>query len=134
MHFHLSLMVWCYIIIKDSISKKNWENVLLSTYMRSSGASELRTFRDFHIVKLLFPSIFLLVLQILCLRIIFNFKCQITYAYIYNQRSFLLYFTYGMGLYINNSIPTNTNMEQNNVCICEQAERASLENFGIFTF
>ena len=36
-------------------------------------ASELRNFRDLHIVKLLFPSIFLLVLQILCLRNIFNF-------------------------------------------------------------
>ena len=37
-------------------------------YMRASGASELRKFSHFHILKLLFPSIFLLVLQILCLR------------------------------------------------------------------
>ena len=37
------------------------------------------------------------------------------------------------GAIINDSIPTNTNIEQN-VCVCERAERASLENFGIFTF
>ena len=78
-------------------------------------ASELRKFRDFHIVKLLFPSIFLLVLQILCLRNIFNFRCQIISAYIYNQRSFLLYITYGMGL---------TNIEQMYVYASERSERA----------
>ena len=58
-------------------------------YMRASGASEFRKFWYFLILKLLFPSIFLLVLQILCLRNIFNFRCQITSAYIYNQCSFI---------------------------------------------
>ena len=105
-------------------------------YMRASGASELRKCWHFHILKLLFPSIFLLVLQILCLRNIFNFRCQITFAYIYNQCSFLLLLM--VWCYLNDSIPTNTNIEQMYtcvcVCVCERAERASLENFGIFTF
>ena len=42
------------------------------------------------------------------------------------------FITYGMELYTNDSIPRNTNMSS--VCVCERAERASLENFGIFTF
>ena len=82
------------------------------------------------ILKLLFPSIFLLVLQILCVRHIFNFRCQITSAYIYNQRSFLLLFMVWCYYIINNSIPTNTNIEQ----MCMRASGASLENFEIFTF
>ena len=74
-------------------------------YMR---ASELRFFWHFHILKLLFPSIFWLVLQILCLRNIFNFRCQITSPYtVYNQRSFLLLLMVGA---INDSIPKNTNI------------------------
>ena len=61
------------------------------------------------------------------LRNIFNFRCQITSM----QFPFIIY---GMvrAIYINDSIPTNTNIEQN-VCVCERVERASLENFGIFT-
>ena len=37
------------------------------------------------------------------------------------------FITYGMVLYINDSIPTNTNIEQMHV----YARRASLENVGI---
>ena len=49
--------------------------------MRASGASELRTFSHFHILKLLFPSLnVLLVLMILCLRNIYfqvsNYICN----------------------------------------------------------
>ena len=39
------------------------------------------------------------------------------------------FITYGMELYINDSIPTNTNIEQ---CMCMRA--SELRNFGIFTF
>ena len=101
-------------------------------YVYASERSErgLRKFWHFHILKLIFPSIFLLVLHILCLRNIFNFRCQITSAYIYNQCSFRLLLM--VWCYINDSIPTNTNIEQ--MYICERAERASLEHFGFFTF
>ena len=101
--------------------------------MRASGASELRKFWHFHILKLLFPSIFLLVLHLPCLRNIFNFRCQITSAYIYNQCSFRLLLM--VWCYINDSIPTNTNIEQMYVYASERAsERASLEFFFFFTF
>ena len=36
--------------------------------------------------------------------------------------------------YINDGIPTNTNIEQMCIYMCERAKRASLDNFGIFTF
>ena len=77
--------------------------------MRASGASELRKFGLLH-SKLLFPSIFFLVLHILCLKNIFNFRCQITSAYIHSMQ--FPFITYGMVLYINDSIPTHTNIEQ----------------------
>ena len=99
--------------------------------MRASGVSELRKFWHFHILKLLFPSIFLLVLHLPCLRNIFNFRCQITSAYIYNQCSFRLLLM--VWCYINDSIYQQT-QTLSNVCVCERAERASLENFGCFTF
>ena len=57
--------------------------------MRASRASELRQILHIVILKLLFPSIFLLVLQILCLRNIYIFRSPITSPYIYNQCSFL---------------------------------------------
>ena len=44
------------------------------------------------------------------------------------------FITYRMELYTNDSIPINTNIEQCRLCVCDRAERASLENFGIFTF
>ena len=103
-------------------------------YMRANGASELRKFWHFPILKLLFLSIFM-VLHLPCLRNIFNFRCQITSAnsaYIYNQCSFRLLLM--VWCYINDSIPTNTNIEQMYVCVCERAERASLQNVSFFTF
>ena len=39
---------------------------------------------------------------------------------------------YGMALYINDSVPTK-HKHLENLCVCERAERASLENFRIFT-
>ena len=44
--------------------------------------ASLESFGVFTFLKLLFPSIFLLVLHILCLRNILNFRCQITSAFI----------------------------------------------------
>ena len=64
----------------DAIYKRQYTDKTLTLrkcmymYMRASGASELRKFWHFRILKLLFPSIFLLVLHILCLRNIFNFR------------------------------------------------------------
>ena len=90
----------------DAIYKRQYTDKPLTlrkcSYMRAS----LENFLIFLILKLLFPSISFLVLQILCLRTIFNFRCQITSAYIYNQCSFL-FLSYGMMLYINDSILTN---------------------------
>ena len=96
-------------------------------YIQASGAIELRKFWHFHILKLLFPSISLLVLHILCLRNIkFQVSNNICIHYTITAVSFY-YLRYV--LYINDIIPTNTNIEEMYVC-----ERASLENFGIFTF
>ena len=75
-------------------------------YMRAS----LEHFGIFHILKLLFPSIFLLVLHILCLKNIFNFRCQITSAYIHSMQ--FPYYLCMVWCYINDSIPTHTNIEQ----------------------
>ena len=95
-------------------------------YMRASGASELRKFSHFHILKVLFPSIF-------C----WYFRYFVSETYLISgvnnicihQCSFpVLYLWYGA--IINGSIPTK-HLYWGNVCVCE---RASLENFGIFTF
>ena len=82
-------------------------------YVYASGGSE-QAYKiwHFHILKLLFPSIFVLVLHILCLRNIFNFRCQITSAYIFIQSMQFPFINYGIVLYLNDSIPTNTNIEQ----------------------
>ena len=92
-------------------------------------ASELNFSWHFLIQKLLFPSIFLLVLQILCLRNIhvFNFRCQITSAYIYNQWSFLLlyYLWYGA---INDSIPETLTLRK---CMCMRASERAKNFFYI---
>ena len=78
----------------------------------------------------------LLVLQILCLRNIFIFRCQMTSAYIIHSMQFP-FSIYGMVLiYINDGIPTKPYRWENVqcMCVCERAEWASLENFAIFTF
>ena len=65
-------------------------------------ASELRKIWHFHIIKLLFPSIFLWVLKILCLRNIhvYILRSKI-YICIHNIQSMQFPFiTYGMALYI----------------------------------
>ena len=100
--------------------------------MRASGASELRNFSHFHILNLLFPSIFCWYFRYFVSET-FNFRCQHS-PYIYNQCSFLLLLTVWCYYIINDSIyRQNTNI-YTNVCVCERAERASLEYFGIFTF
>ena len=98
-------------------------------YMR---ASELRKFWHFHILKLLFPSIFLLVLHLPCLKNIFHFRCQITSAYTYTINAVSVYYLWYMVLYKRQYTDKHTHWA--NVCVCERAERASLENFGLFTF
>ena len=58
------------------------------------------------------------------------FKSQITYAYIIIQSMQFPFTSYGMALYINDTVPTK-HYHLENLCVCE---RASLENFRIFTF
>ena len=110
--FLLSLMVWCYIGPTKHIEK---------VYVYASEASELRNFSHFRILKALFPSIF-------CwyFRNILNFRCQITSAYI-NAVS-LYYLWYGA---IYKRLQYTDKILTLMKCVCM---RASLENFGIFTF
>ena len=97
----------------------------------SERATELRKIWHFHILKLLFPSIFLLVLHLPCLRNIFNFRCQITSAYIYNQCSFRLLLM--VWCYIIDSIPTNRHTQTLSKCMCMRASGASeLRTFWLF--
>ena len=95
-------------------------------YMRASWASELRKFWHFHILKLLFPSIFLLVLHLPCLRNIFNFRCQITSAYIQSMQ--FPFITYGMVLYKRQY--TDKHKHWANVCVCEQWRHQDLKSGG----
>ena len=85
----------------------------------------IRKFSHFHILKRQFPSICCWYFRYYALSQKHIFRSQITVAYIYNQCSFLLLLM--VWRYIYN---TDTNIEK----ICERAERASLENFRIFTF
>ena len=88
-------------------------------YMRASEASELRTFWHFHILKLLFPSIFFVGTSNTVSETYLNFRCQITSMQ-------FLFITCGMvrAIYINDSILTNTNIEQMYVYANEWSERA----------
>ena len=63
--------------------------------MRASVASELRKFLHFHILKLLFPSIFCWYIMILCLRNIFSgLKLHLHIYYTINA-VFFYYLWYG---------------------------------------
>ena len=75
----------------------------------------------------------LLVLQILCFRNIFNFRCQHS-PYIYNHQINAVSFYYSWYGAIYKRQYTEKTLTLRNVCACERAKRASLENFGIFTF
>ena len=57
-------------------------NYIEKMYLYICERASLENFWHFHVLKLLFLSIFLLVLHILCLRNIFTFRCQITSAHI----------------------------------------------------
>ena len=127
-HIGLYFLIW-YGAINNSIG--HWEN-LWTNYASERGASELGNFSHFHILKLLFPSIF-------C----WYFWYFISKTHIFSGLKLHLHIqsmqfpviTYGMALYINDSYVyrQNTNIEEN-LCICERAERASLEFFSrIFT-
>ena len=118
MHFPL---VWCY--TNDSIPTKHlhWENVC--NIMRASRASELRTFSHFHILKLLFPSIFCWYFRYFVSET-FNFRCQNS-PYILQSMQFP-FITHGMVLHVYTDKTVTLRK-----CMCM---RASLENFGIFTF
>ena len=80
---HFPFITYCMMLYKRQyIYRQNINIEKMYVYMRAS---------FFHILKLLFPSIFLLVFHILCIqKHNFNFRCQITSAYIYNQCSFPL--------------------------------------------
>ena len=91
-------------------------------YMR---ASELMKFFAFsHSKAGISFNIFVGTSPIPRIRNIFNFRCQITSAYIYNQCSFRLLLM--VWFYTNGSIPTNTNIEHN-VC----AVRAELRKLWL---
>ena len=95
--------------------------------MRASGASELRTFS--HLLPC--PSIFCWYFRFYVSEILY-FQVS-NYIYIDIQSMQFPFITYGMVLYINDSMPTK-HQHFENLCICERAERASLEIFCIFTF
>ena len=85
--------------LNDSITDKTL-TLRKSMNMRASGQ-----FLHLLILKLQFPSIFFLVLLILCLRNTYSFRSPITSAYIYNQCGFLsllMVWHYN----INDSMPT----------------------------
>ena len=86
----------------DAIYKRQYRPTD-KTLIRASGASELKIFRIFTFYNTAISLNILLVLQILCFRKIFNFRCQLS-PYIYNQCSFLLLLM--VWCYINDSIPT----------------------------
>ena len=89
----------------------------------------LKYFSHFqNILILLFPSIFNVgTCSILCFRKIFNFRCR-TFSIHTREAMQFPFITHGNGaiyIYINDSIPTNTNVEENcNVYASERSERA----------
>ena len=108
--------------------------------MRASRASELENFGIFYILKVLFSFNTLSVLQIFCRYkwyVLGPFWALFGHFYIILKVLFLSIFcrykwyVYGIALYINAIIPTK-HLHCENLCLCERAERASLENFGIF--
>ena len=106
----LLLWLWCVLYIKDSILDKT---LTLSKRMcvRTSGASELRQFWHFYILKLLFLINILSVQQILS-------------QYKWHAMSSL-------------HVPTNFQIYRQTLTLQQMyvyASRASLENVGIFTF
>ena len=102
--------------------------------MRASGASELRKIFAFSHSKTAISLNILLVLQILCFcqkHLISGFNI-LHMIHIQSNCSFLLLIT--VWCYNINDEYTDKTLTLRNVCVCERAERASLENFGIFTF
>ena len=83
----------------------------------------------FHNLKLLLPSSFVDMFRYF-LSETFIFRSQITSAYIKTINALSLNITYGMMLYINDSIPTKHLHWENVWNICERAERASFKNLA----
>ena len=118
--------VWRYKHDKRQYWTKHWHWGNLN-YASERGASELGIFSHFHILKLLFPSIFCWYFWYFISETHFRVS---KYIFIYIQ-SMQLVITYGMALHINDSIPT-LRKHWENLCICERTERASLEIFSHF--
>ena len=97
-------------------------------YMRAS----LEIFRVSHSKTAISFNI-LLVLQILCLRNISNFRCEITSAYNHIQSMQFPFIINSIVLLPKRQYNDKT-LTLRNICVCERAERASLETFGILTF
>ena len=109
--------------INDSIPTKHlhWEKCM---HMRASGASELRKFSNFNILKLLLPSIFCWYFRYFVSETYINFRCHITSAYIIQWMQFP-FITYGIWCYENDRTDRqNTNIEKMNVYASEWSERA----------
>ena len=124
MHFLISLMVWW----NDSIPTKHihWGNVC--------NICERASFKIFAFSH----SNTAISLNILL--VYFRYFVSETYLisgvnilHIHIQSMEFPFITHGMVLNINDSIPTK-HYHWENECVCERAKRASLENFGIFTF
>ena len=118
-----SHMVWRY---KRQYRTKHWhwENLWIN-YESERGASERGNFSHFHILKLLFPSIFCWYFWYFIseTHIFSGLKLHL---HIYIQSMQFPVITYGMALYINDSYVyrQNTNIEKIYVYASERSERA----------
>ena len=94
-----------------------------------AGASELRNFLHFHILKVLFPSIFCWYFRYFVSETyIFRSPNTIVYTIIWCS-SLLLSVVWGLC----KQQYTDKTLTLNNIYLCERVERASLKNFRIFT-
>ena len=119
------LHVWYGVIYKRQYTDKTLTEKIYE-YASERGASELGKFFAFSHSKTGISFIYL--------RNIYIFFQVSNYICIIHIQSMQFpVITYGMALYIKDSIPTK-HWHWENPCICERAERASLGNFRHFTF
>ena len=97
--------------------------------MRASGASELRTFSHFHILKLLFPSIFCWYFRY-TLSEIYTFSGLKLYMHTYTINAVSFYFLWYGAIYKRQCINKTLTFRKYYVYASERAERASLEHFA----
>ena len=109
-----------------------WENLWICERARSERAW---TFLHFHILKLLFPSIFCWYFWYFISETYIFQVCpsQITICMIHISSMQFPVLTYGMAIYKRKYTDKTLTLKKNQ-CICEWAERARLGDFPIFTF